>query len=403
MPIIQSYEIHRGRQSEMDKTGTGTATITMIDTNGSLDPAVGTSYDPMTPVAIALTNPVTGAGSPIFTGHVARWGYDLYPTEKYGIATLECVDAMDVFANAEMYPGPLGDSFGDPPPLSSLGNIYFKEGQVKSRIDDILDDLGWPAGNREIFTGNIRLQSTTYAPGQPAINAITDAADAEFPTVANFYMQKNGFATFHGRLARFNPTDPQYGITTWRAGDIAAYNADTTRAVIFDLDYDRDKDRIVNSALCTPEGNLTPSELEAQRYQDAASIAQYGIRSWSAENLAVLEGKLTGNSGINEARLYARYMVDNFKQPRTRVSRITLKTTPPGHAWAPNIWALMTGVDISDRIQLKTTHHNGAGGFDEYYYVEGLHYAAKPATDDYLDVTLDLDLSPAAYWNTLPS
>src|SRR5690349_4117472 len=97
MPIINSYTIDRGRSSELARTDTGTATIKMIDTNGSLDPASGgSSYDPMTPIAIAL------GGAPIFTGHVARWSYDLYPNMRYGIATIECVDALDILAATEM-------------------------------------------------------------------------------------------------------------------------------------------------------------------------------------------------------------------------------------------------------------------------------------------------------------
>ena len=384
----------------MDKTGTGTATIVMVDTNGSLDPASSSSdYDPMTPVAIALTNPVTSVSSPIFTGHVARWGYDVYETERLGFATIECVDSMDVFANAEMVPG----AYGDAPSAAAEGDIvYDLDGQVKNRIDQVLDDVGWPVGNREVFTGNVRVKGKVYAPNQPALNAITDAADAEFPSVANFYMQKNGFATFHGRLARFNPTDAQYHITTWSVGDMAAVAADSTRAVISGLDYDRDKDRIVNSGLAYPE-EIDDTLIEAQRYTDATSISDFGTRSWSAENLLTDYGWLTGNTDLLETRLFAKYHVENYKRPQTRVNRITFKSVPPTNAYATRVWALLCGIDISDRIQLTTTHHGGASGFNGYHFVEGLHYRVEPMAAGYMNVTLDVDVSPAAYYTTLPS
>lgn len=385
MPIISRYQVDRGRANEMDRTGAGTATITMIDTNRSLDPVGGGTYEPLTPIAIAL------GGAPIFTGYVSRWGYEMYPNEQYGVATIDCVDGMDVLAAAEMTPGAYGDPATN---LANLGNVvYDKDPQVKTRIDQVLDDTGWPTGLREVFTGNVPLQKTVYSPRQPAINAITDAADAEFPGVANFYMAKDGKATFHGRLARFNPTNPQYGITTWNVGDIANSSG---RAVIYGLDYDRDKDRIINSALATPE-NIADDDIEAQRVQNAASIAAYGTRSWSAENL-ILEGSwLTGNTAVDECRLvYATYYVTNYRDPQTRVTRLTFKNYP-GATWSSANQALVSGIDISDRIHLLT-----ATGFNAYFFVEGLHYVVEPASDSFLNVTLDVDVSPAAYWNTLP-
>jgi hypothetical protein len=62
----------------------------------------------------------------------------------------------------------------------------------------------------------------------------------------------------------------------------------------------------------------------------------------------------------------------------------------------------MCGVDISDIIRLKTTHHNGVGGFDEDFFVEGLHYTASPLSDNYVDVELTLDVSPRALYDANP-
>ena len=409
MPIVSQYEIHRGRNSELQKMPTGRATITMIDTNGSLDPASGSgSYDPMTPVAIGLTNPVTSSSSPIFVGNVSKWDYKMYPTERYGIATVECVDALDIFASTEMSPTPLGSSpaFGDVI-VSTLneGNIiFYEDDQVNYRINEILDQLGWPAGNREIFTGNVRLKETVYAPRQPALTAMQDACDAEFPGIAiGPYMSKSGVVTFHGRLARFNPTDAQYHITTWKVGDVAAVNADSSYALIFDLDYDIDKDRIVNDALATPEG-IADADIPGQRATDAASIAQYGTRSWSAENLITDHGWLTGNDDLGETLSFAQYMVDNYKQPATRINRIRFQRVDPSSAYGAAEWALLCGIDISDRLQVKTTHHGGAGGFNNaFYFVEGLHYSVRPLNAQMLDVTLDIDVTPATYYTTAPN
>lgn len=361
----------------------------MIDTTGSLDPATAGDYDPMTPVAIAL------GGAPIFVGHASRWEYDMYPTMEYAVATIECVDGLEVLAATEMVADPL--LWGDPSANAIYnGNIQFDpDNQVKHRIDHVLDQAGWPVGNREVFTGNCRLQRTAYAPRQTALNAIDDACDAEFPGIANRFIAKDGTFVFHGRLARFNPTDAQYHITTWNCGDLQ--NA-SGRAVISGLEYDKDKDRIINSAFCTPEG-IDDAKIAAQYVQDAGSIEQYGTRSWSAENLILEHSWLTGNSAVDECRnVYAQYHVDNYAQPEVRVKRLTFKWLPPGLPNAANVNALMSGIDISDRVHLLTSN-----GFDGFHFVEGLSYEAGPASDTYQDVTLHVDLSPAAYWETLPS
>ncbi len=403
MAIVSHYEIHRGRSSELERTDTGTATITMIDTNGSLDPSGGsTDFDPMKPVAIALRNPVTGVSSTIFRGHVARWSYDMYPNEKYAIATVDCVDGMDVLAAVEMTPSPVatGAAFGDVIFDAHAGNIvYYEDDQVAHRINQVLDECGWPAGEREVFSGNVKLQETVYAPRSPALTVITDAADAEFPGVANFLISKDGKAVFHGRLARFNPTDAQYKISTWRAGDMANVAADSSRAVIFALDYDKDKDKIINSALATPK-DIADSAIEGQRVENTGSQSAYGTRSWSAENLLTLFGHNGNTTAAVETKKYATYYVNNYATPRTRVNRITFKTVPTSSTYASQVWGVMCGVDVSDIIRLKTTHL--AGGFDEDFYVEGIHYSVDPLNDQYLAVQVDLDVSPKSYYSSNP-
>jgi hypothetical protein len=319
----------------------------------------------------------------------------MYPTMEYGIATIECVDGLEVLAATEMVADPL--LWGDPSAQAIYdGNIrYDADTQAKHRIDQVLDQAGWPVGQREVFTQDVRLLPTVYAPRQTALNAIDDACDASFPGISNRFIGKDGDFVSHGRLARFNPTDAQYHITTWNCGDLANQAG---RAVIFGLEYDKDKDRIINSAFCTPEA-VEDADIPGQYVQDTGSIAQYGTRSWSAENLIIEHSSYTGKTGLEECRdVYADYYVTNYAQPEVRVKRLTFRWLPPTHPNAANVNALMSGIDISDRINLLTVN-----GFNGYHFVEGLSYEAKPATDTYLEVTLNVDLSPATYWGTLPS
>ncbi len=406
MAIVTGYEITRGRTTELDKVDAGIATIRMVDTNGSLDPSSGSdAFNPLKPVAIGLLNPVTGTSSTIFRGYVSRWDYDLYQTENYAEVTVECVDAFDLISATEMTPSPFGTqgAFGDIITSSQQGNIVYRENPdtnaVAVRINQVLDELGWPGGLREVFSGNVGLKETVYAPRSSAMTVIQDACDAEFPSVANFYIQKDGTATFHGRLARFHPNDSQYHISTWRCGDMAAVASDSSRALITALEFDRDKDKIINSALCTPEG-IDDSDIFDQRVFDTGSISSYGIRSWSAENLILLNGP-NGETPLEESLRFAQYYVDNYAQPATQVRRLSFSSrtaSDTSSAQAARTWAILCGVDISDRVRITTTHTNGGGFSEDDFFVEGISYSVAPMQGTFLDVSLTLDVSPAAYY-----
>ena len=400
MAIVSGWKVDRGRTTEIDRTGTGTATIDMIDTNHSVDPASGNAILPGTPIALGL------GGYPVFTGYARKHDYDLYLDGTYGTATLDCEDGFGVLTRTEMYadqPNFIGD-FGRPHwggeylhPITKSSQIRFEKAlQVKHRIDLILDQAGWPAGLREVFTGNIWLQMTKYAAGQGALAAIWDAAEAEFPGIANCFISKDGKFVFHGRLARFNPTDPQYNITTWECSDIPSWSAG--KAVVFGMGpYGPDGDRIINQAQCFPEG-IEEFYMNDQTIRDETSIGIHGVRPWSAENLIIGGSWLTGNDAKTECQAYAQYFIDNYAQAFTELRNLRFKWLPPGAPYATEVNALMSRIDISDRILLTT-----ANGFSDYFYVEGLHYVAKPASDQYHEVVLDVDLSPATHWEIPPS
>src|SRR4051812_22778631 len=76
--VVTGWSIDRGRASEVEKTGTGTATVTIVDKAGTFDPTNSSSafygkLNPMKQAAIALYNPVASTWTTIFRGFVAEW------------------------------------------------------------------------------------------------------------------------------------------------------------------------------------------------------------------------------------------------------------------------------------------------------------------------------------------
>lgn len=409
--IVSEYSIDRGRQYELDKMGTGTASVTLIDLYGDFDPtnAAGPFYGdlvPMKPAAIALRNPTTGNWRTIFRGFVKSWSYDLYQTENYNTVTLELVDGMDVLANVEMITsdGTSAVIFGDSQSGLGFGQdvVFFEDDQVQHRINQVLNQSGWSNGLREILSGNVSLRETVYSSHSTALSAIQDAADGEFPGVANFYFQKTGEATFHGRFARFRPAVAEYHIDTWKVGDMLNVAGDPTRAVIFELEYDIDAEKIINHATAMPQ-DIKESDMANQVVKNDASISAYGYRTISFENLLTLVDHTDGSTANAATKKFATYYVNNYKDPRVRVRGLTFRSVDPGNGYASKVWALLVGVDISDLIDLMTTHNGGGnGGFADFFYVEGIHYTVRPKSDTHLDVTLTLDVSSQGYYSSEP-
>ncbi len=409
--LIASYSIRVGRQDEFDRTGTGTATIQVNDTEGWFDPTNtgGPYYNNLDgkQVSIALHNPVTDNWRTIFRGLIDDIQHQVDPSQKVSRVTIQCVDGLDYLAGFELRLG-ASDEFpvnGDPVPAGSTGNIYYMPTEDAGaggetcdwRINQVLDEASWPAALREVFTGNVHLARTVYSPGTPALSVIDEAADAEFPGIANRYVSK-GIFVFHGRLARFNPTDGQYRIHTWKVGDGAQVAINNDYAHLRGLGFSRPRQYVRNSAYFTPQGILDVN-LGGQVIEDPTSIAAYGIHSISAENLRIADSVLTGNTGAEECLLYGDYFVTVYADPQTRVNQLVFRSMAPEDSRAASLWNLMCNVDISDRIQLKCTNPGGGGFNDDLFFVEGISYDVRPLQPSYADVTLTLDVSPAFYYD----
>lgn len=402
--IITGWSIDRGRTYELDKTGTGTATITTVDTDGVLDPTNASSpfvgdIDPMKPAGIALQNPVTHAWTPLYRGFTSAFTFDLDVTEQVMTGKVDLIDALGILARIEVVPGAAGEASV---PGGSEGDAFYDAQPVDDRIRAALADGQWPSALTDIFTGNVDVQGVGYAPRTTILSVIDDAADAEFPGVANRFVSKTGIVVFHGRKARFDPTNPQYGINHWHAGDLAAVNASpTTTAPISSLEFARDDTHLYNAVLATPQG-IKDADIAGQLAKDTASITKYGVGSLSFENLLTLQGKDDGLDANQETKLFATYYKDNYADPRNRITGITFTPKAVGDIGAAPLWALMCGIELGDLITLTTTHPGG-GGFSDDFYVEGIHYNADlQLPTPYTNVTLSLDLSPKAYYDTDP-
>ncbi len=403
--LVAGFDIRRGRQTERDSTDTGTATVYVNDTEGLFDAAY-----PLSPyygkldgkqIQLQVWNPVDEVWVPQFRGVIDDYGYDINPTQVVANVQIDCVDIFDYLSGYQVQPGVNGDT----PPAGSEGVIFYEDtaGTVDDRIIQVLTEAGIDSSMRVVFSGNVKLQETKYDPGDALLNVLRDCADAEFPGIANIYVDKTGRFVFHGRYSRFDPftvsADAGPGVWDfqyWKVGDAFRINFDDQYAQARVLSYSRPRSELINSAICYPRG-IVETAIPGQVYESAISIASYGKHSWSATDLIISEGTTTGNTADQETFLYGKFYVENQKNPGPRIKTITVKSLPPDDPRGPRTWSVLTGVDISDLVNVGVGYAGGIGidGID--FYCEGVTMRVRPLNTDYDLVELDLDLSLAAW------
>lgn len=400
--VTSGWSVQRGRVGELDDTGPGTLTVDVVDVNGEADPTNvdGPFYNKWNPgkqIAALLQHKVTDVWYPVFRGFVDDFemSIDYSANVMRGLVT-----GVDMFGKLEAAKVTAGPHFGATNPDDD-GSVFYNQSTVDDRIKAALADAGVPSGMYVVFTGNVTVIKMKYPNGSTIMEIIKDAVEAEFPGVATHYVAKDGKYTFHGRKARFDPTNPDYGITHWYVGDKSAWQFDATVVPIRGIHFRRSLKDIINDSLASPQF-IEAADLPGQHVRDVTSQTNYGIQSsptW--ENLITLHGNETPNLNANdETKLYAQYRVDNFKVPQTRVDKISFRNVKDGHPNETALWDFLTQVEINDLVTLQTSHPGG-GGFSESFFVEGINYRVTMLGDKHL-VDCDIDVSSQAYFESDP-
>lgn len=409
---VSEVSIHRGRQDEFERHETGTMSVRLNDRAGDADP---TLVDWISrPIAFAVRNPVTDEWSPRYRGVVDDHSYDLDPSGTVkGTVVLEAVDGLDYLANFGLAPG----LAGDPPPPKSQGFVFFEDttsggggsGGPQIRITQALENARWPTadlappGLTSIFTGETHLLEGIYSPGESILTVIQDAAEADFPTIGAFLIDRFGVACYRGRNARFDPVGTAATATHWDFHDWTAGLGGAQIRPPFVATRSR---RIIrNAAMCYPN-DIRQKDRPDQVAVNFGSIDAHGYRSWAAENLLTKSGIATGNTGKVECRAFADYIVANYALSVARPGAVTFRAMWPEDIRAPEVWDLVTKVDIGDRVTLTRPFPGGGGFVDEVSFVEGITETWRPGVfgldNGFPFLTMTLDLSPDTYWQFPP-
>jgi len=334
--VVDTIQTNRGRNPQADQFQTGTLTMRIVDQNGDFNPqnTSGPYYgllDPMRKVQITATYASTTY--PIFSGFITSYTTTTPKNaDEVTYTTITAVDAFRLAQNAQIATV-AGATAGD---LSG------------TRVNQILDQIGWPSSMRDVDAGLTTLQADpgTARTSLAALNTVT------LSEYGAFYVDATGSFTFQDR----NVTTASIG------GTPTVFNDNGTAIGYFNAVWRLDDTLVFNEASITRTGGTT------QVATDAASIAKYFTHSYNQQNLLMQTDAV--------ALDYAQAYVASRKETSIRCDAITLDLYTDNYN-AGIIAAL--DLDFFDPITI-TTNQPGTSTLTKTLQVFGVSMAITPGS-----------------------
>ena len=281
---VDSIQTSRGRNAQADQFQTGQLSLRIVDQNGDFNPQNPSSpyaglLNPMRKVQITAT--YSGVTYPIFSGFIT--GYSTTTPKFTGdvvYTTITAVDAFRLAQNAQISTV-TGATAGQP---------------SGTRINKILDQIGWPSSMRDVDTGLTTMQAD---PGTPR-TALEAMQTVELSEYGSLYVNASGEFVFQDRA---------FTTSSVNATPVV-FNDDGTGIEYFNAVWLLNDVLIYNSAQITRIGGTTQNAI------NQASIDKYFVHSYNQQNLLMETDAV--------ALDYARAYVASRAETTTRCDAITL-------------------------------------------------------------------------------
>ena len=315
---INTIQTNRGRTALSDQFQTGSLSLRIVDQNGDFNPqnVSGPYYELLTPMKkVQITATYEGITYPIFSGFITSY-VTTYPKEADADVAYTTIQAVDAFRLAQLaqISTVTGASAGD---LSG------------TRINEILDQISWPATMRDIDAGLTTLQAD---PGtnRTSLGAMQTVTDSEYGAL---YVDATGSFVFQDR-----------DVTVGSIAATPTVFSDTGAGIRYS-----DAAWILNDVLIFNKATITAVGLTPQVALNQASIDKYFLHSYYLDNLLMESNAV--------ALDYARAYVASRAETTIRVDAITLDLYTPDYN-AGIIAAL--DLDFFDPITVITTQPGGS-------------------------------------------
>lgn len=314
---VNLIKTSRGRNALADQFQTGQLTLRIVDQNGDFNPTnpSGPYYELLTPMKKVQISATYGATTySLFSGFITSY-VNTQPKDATEVAytTITAVDAFRLASNAQ-----ISTVTG-----ASAGNLS------GTRINQILDQIDWPATMRDVDAGLTTMQAD---PGtaRTSLDAMTTVATSEYGAL---YVNTDGEFVFQDRAV----TAGSIG------GTVTTFNDDGTGIAYANAMWKLDDDLIFNSAQISRTGGSPQTAI------NQASIDKYFIHSYNLQDLLMQTDAV--------ALDYARAYVASRAETSVRCDGIELDLYTDNYN--SGIIAALE-LDFFDPIRIVTTQPGGS-------------------------------------------
>ena len=315
---INRIETNRGRTALSDQFQTGALTLRIVDQNGDFNPqnVSGPYYELLTPMKkVQITATYGSVTYPIFSGFITSY-VTTYPDDSGEDLAMTTIQAVDAFRLAQL--AQISTVTG-----ATAGNL------AGTRINQILDEIDWPATMRDVDAGLTTMQAD---PGtnRTALQALTTVATSEYGAL---YVDATGSFVFQDRAVTAASI----------AGTPTVFADNGTGITYFDASW------ILNDVLVFNKATITRTGGTAQVALNQASIDKYFLHSYFLDNLLMQTDAV--------ALDYAQAYVASRAETSIRVDAIVLDLYTPNYN--TGIIAALD-LDFFDPIKVITTQPGGS-------------------------------------------
>jgi hypothetical protein len=348
----------------------GTATVTLLNDDGLLDPFV--MSDSAVMAALRIRAQLGSTVYPVFRGFVTSWVPEhRYPT--HAVVNVTAVDGFTILAGYKR---------------TAVAGVGAGE-DTGARITRILNSVNWSLADRSIAVGDSTLAATTLDG-----DALEEAQNVMHAEAGEFYVDESGQMFFRNRHALLTDTR-----STVSQGVFGSNRVGGELPYVDVPGLSDDNEQLVNVISATRTGGVE------QVVEDAASRARYldakheetdmflqtdaTVRDWAGYILHfdhLPEFRFTSlqvDPRIDEANLYPQVLGRRFGD------RITVVRRPPASPWGtivdsrdvyirsiehtwqrPNVWKTSWGLQPVDKLSFFIVGHatNGRIGQNAIAY-----------------------------------
>ncbi len=366
---VRSFQTSRGRSNELGQFPAGSCSVLLSNIDNRFNPTNASSpyYDSSTgktkiqPLKrIRISAVYDSQTYRIFEGFLDTIPVKYPASGSDSTVTLKATDGFRLMKQSDIAGkgfrvGLTG--FSEVGQSTRLGMTFPNE-LSSTRISSILSAMGWPSDRKDIQTGTLQVGAQ-----QDTDNILTAIQECELAENAQFFIAKDGKATFRNR---------DYRLSNALATDVqATFSNDGSNLPYTDVGVSFDDQEIINVYEWTREGGNT------QYIADANSVIDYGAFTSQKSTINVSDPNV------------ASIIQQKIAETSTPIVRFDNLIVNPRQNTL--LWNQVLGREFGDRVKVKVVNPDGSS-FDDELWIESISHNVGASSQTW---SWSVTLSPA--------